>query len=577
MASFKISINDNKYSANADETILEIAKRENIYIPALCAQCDLEVSGSCRLCLVEVKGEKNLIPSCSLKAKEGMSVYTNTPYVQKALKINLELLFAQHEGKCESCFRKGSCKLLELATKNRFESKKYLDRKKVRPTYQFGPSIKFDSSKCINCQNCTNFCQKQTQGGFLKTKDSKYSFEVLPSTDKNLDCIFCGQCIAHCPVAALSEVTDYEKVRKLLLEKKKKVIFQFAPSIRTSLGEEFGLKSGTNVTKKIYLALDKIGAFKIFDTSFGADMTIMEESEELVNKIRSNSCQTMFSSCCPAWVKYVEFYEPSLIKNLTTVRSPQIILGGLIKTYWAKKENIKPKDIVVVSIMPCTAKKFEIKRKELSLGNMPPVDYVLTTRETARLLRDFEVDLKEIDELEFKTELFQDVSGAGEIFGASGGVLEAAIRTAFHKLTGKELDELEFKDLKEKKGIKVLDLNIAGRELKMAAVNGIENAKKIIKEIKEDPKKYSCVEIMACPGGCIGGGGQPLPVDDEKRAARAKGLYTADQGNRIRRSHQNEGVLEVYKEFLTTEKLRCKICHTHFLKKKKSKIKKVNN
>lgn len=575
MDTFKIYINDKEIEANEGERVLDIARRENIHIPSLCNHSDLEPHESCRLCMVEVEGDKNLRASCALLAKPGMKIKTDTPTTQKALKINLALLFSQHEDNCEHCGRVEKCKLHEYAEKYEACGNIHIDRKKKLPKFQFGPSIFLDQSKCINCQNCSDMCSKQTKGGFITLKQAGETFEMFPSEEKDLDCIYCGQCIMHCPVGALSEIESYSEVKKLLKDKTKKVVFQFAPSVRTSLGEEFGMPLGTNVTDKIFAALKKVGAYKIFDTSFAADVTIIEEAEELLEKIAKGDNTTMISSCCPAWVKYAEFYEPELLKSLTTVRSPQIILGGLIKTYWVEKENFDLKDIVSVSIMPCTAKKFEIEREELFINGKKTIDYVLTVREMAKLLKEFSVDLNTIEPEEADKDILANPSGAGEIFGAGGGVLEAALRTVYQKLTGQELENLEFKPLHEFKRTKMAEVTIGGKKLKVVAVSGMENAKKILEEVKVDPTKYAYVEIMACPGGCIGGGGQPIPIDDEIRKARAAGLYSTDEKRKVRTSHGNPGIDILYSEFLNDKKNKHKVCHTTYEKRKKGEIKKT--
>ncbi|HOW60496.1 MAG TPA: [FeFe] hydrogenase, group A [Candidatus Moranbacteria bacterium] len=575
MDKLKIYINNKELEFNEGDTVLKVAKKNGIFIPALCYHSDLKPHESCRLCMVEVEGDKNLKTACSLVAKPGMKIFTDTPLVQKTVKINLELLLAQHDDDCEKCKRMSSCNLHYISEKYNPDIKKHSNRKKKLPRFQFGPSIILDQKKCINCENCLEMCAKQTNGGFLATKEKKLDFEITPSKEKNRDCIYCGQCIVHCPTGALYEVEDYQKVKKLLLEKKKKVVFQFAPSIRVSIGEEFGMLPGEVVTQKIFSALKKIGAYKVFDTSFGADVTIMEESEELIKKIINNKKEVMFSSCCPAWVKYVEFYEKDFVGNLTSVRSPQAILGGLIKTYWAEKEKINSKEIIVVSIMPCTAKKFEITRKELKVNGLYPIDITITNREFAKLLKEFNIDFPNIEPSEEDNDVMGTFTGAGEIFGASGGVLEAAIRTAYAKITGKSLENLEFKEIHEFAGIKELELTLEGKKLRFAAVNGIENVKKILAEIKKYPEKYNCVEIMACPGGCIAGGGQPLPVDDEIRKARINGLYQADRKNKRRESHKDPSIEILYKGFLANEKNRKKICHTHFALRRKGKIKKL--
>ena len=575
MNQFEVYINGQPYPAKEGDKVLEVAKNAGIYIPALCYHCDLIPHESCRLCMVEVEGEKGLRASCSLPAKPGMKILTSTPLIEKTLLINLELLFAQHAGKCDTCKRQSSCKLYELAMKHHFTPDKYPDRKKSMPQYQFGPSISFDPSKCINCENCSEMCAKQTNGGFLRPREGKYNFEVNPSRDHHLDCIYCGQCIVHCPTGALSEAEDYPEVIKLLKDPTKKVIFQFAPAIRTSIGEEFGLPPGEVVTQKIFAALKTIGAYKVFDTSFAADVTIMEESEELIKKILNDEHEVMFSSCCPAWVKYVEFYEKDFIQNLTSVRSPHVILGGLIKNYWAKEKKINPKQIVVVSIMPCTAKKFEATRKELRTNGLNPVDIVITNREFAKLLKHYDIDLKDIEPSEADNDVMGTFTGAGEIFGASGGVLEAAIRTAYFKTTGKSLEQFEFKAIHEFSGIKELELKINGKTLRFAAVSGIENVKIVLKKLTQDRGYYNCVEVMACPGGCIAGGGQPLPIDDEIRKARSQGLYKADRNNEYRESHNNPAIISLYEGYLADEKNRKKNCHTHYIPKSKGKLKRI--
>lgn len=575
MKNMEIYINGKKIKANEGERVLDIARKNGINIPSLCNHSDLEPHESCRLCMVEVEGEKGLRASCSLKAKPGMKILTDTEATKKALKINLELLFAQHEGCCENCARVEKCKLHEYSEKCSADGNRHKNRKKKLPKFQFGPSIVLDQSKCINCQNCTDMCSKQTKDGFVTLKQSGESFEIFPSDKKDHDCIYCGQCVVHCPVNALSEVEDWQKVKKLLDEKKKKVVFQFAPAVRTSLGEEFGMEAGTNVTDKIFAVLAKMGAYKVFDTSFAADVTIIEEAKELIEKIKKGDNTPMISSCCPAWVKYCEFYEPEMAKYLTTVRSPHIILGGLIKTYWAKKAGIEPKDIINVSIMPCTAKKFEITREEMKVDGLFPVDHVLTVREFARLIKDFGLDLAKIEPSQKDAEILANPSGAGEIFGASGGVLEAALRTVYQKLTGQELENLEFKPLHEFSGVKQAKVSIAGKELEVVAVSGMENAKKVLEEAKSNSGRFSYIEIMACPGGCIGGGGNPIPVDDEIRLARAKGLYSSDKSRKVRTSHQNPGIKAIYDEFLNNHENSHKICHTTYKKRKKGIVKKI--
>jgi iron-only hydrogenase group A len=565
MKKVQITINKKKIKAGANQTILEAAKENGIEIPSLCYHSDLKIKSNCRICLVEIKGRKGLHPSCSTKIKNRMEIITESPKISRARKINLELVFAQHREECDNCIWNFDCQLLALAKKYKVRIDRFIDRKKNYPIYKFGPSIEFDSSKCINCGNCVDVCQKQGVN-FLETRKQNNFLEVIPSKDKNKDCIYCGQCIVHCPSGAFEAVGEFEKVSEPLRDKNKIVVFQFAPAIRTSIGEEFGLPFGSVVTEKLIGAIKKLGVDKIFDTSVGADFTTFEEADELIEKIK-NKTTPCFSSCCPSWVKFIEFNYPEFIPNLATTRSPQIILGGLIKTYWAKKENIDPKKIVVVSIMPCVAKKFEIQRKELKIQGMKPVDYVLTTRELAYLFIKHKIDLKKVKPEKADNPLGIP-SGAGVIYGATGGVMESALRTAYEKLSKKKLLKIEFKKVRGMNEVKKAKIKIDGKMIKVAVVNGLGNAKKILEELKKNPKKYDAVEVMACPGGCIGGGGQPVPADSKIREERADGLYQIDAKKEIRSAHENPIVKKVYKEFLN-KKNRHLICHTMYNPKRK--------
>ncbi|MCD6550473.1 iron hydrogenase small subunit [bacterium] len=573
--SFYIFINGKKIKAKKGETILEVARKNNIEIPTLCYHPDLKEKASCRICVVEIKGKNRLVTSCSTEVQEGMEILTNSRRVKKARKINLELLFSQHKEECYDCVWQNNCQLLELAKKYKVTINRFKDRKTNYPVYQFGPAIIFDSSKCIDCRNCVEICEKQGVG-FLEVKETKdhHLFKVVPRKDKV--CVYCGQCLIHCPAGAFEGVGEFEEIEKPLNEKNKIVVVQFAPSIRTSIGEEFGMAYGEVVTGKIAAVLKKLGFDKVFDTSVGADFTTTEESKEIVERIKSNKNLPSLTSCCPAWVRYIEYYYPEFIHNLTTVRSPQVILGGLIKTYWAEKQKINPKNIVVVSIMPCIAKKYEITRPELKIKGMKPVDYVLTTRELARLIKRKKINFKKIKP-EKLDNIFGNPSGAGVIYGASGGVMESAFRTTYEILTKKTLKRIDFKPMRGMKGIKKAEIKINGKVRKIAVVNGLGNAKKLLEEIKSNPKeKYTCIEVMACPGGCIGGGGQPIPTNKEIRKKRAQSLYTIDKKKHIRKAHKNPIVEKIYKEFLEKEKsLAHSILHTSYSKKTKEKIKKL--
>lgn len=562
-----LNIDGKDLEADAGETILTVAERNGIFIPTLCHHPDLKVKASCRMCLVSIEGKKGLFTACSMKAENGMKVITDSPDILRSRRTNLELIFVQHKEECNDCVIQHNCKLLEYARKYQVKINRLPDRKADFPVYNFGPSLIFDSSKCIDCGNCTEMCRKQGIC-FLEKRKKDTFYQVEPRLEESSDCIYCGQCLVHCPAGAFEAVGEFEKVEDPLKDKSKKVIFQFAPAIRTSIGEEFGIEPGKNMLGQMTAGIRKLGAYKVFDTSVAADVTTVEEARELVERIKNKGTLPMFTSCCPAWVKYVEFYKPDYIPNLTTVRSPHIMLGGLIKNYLAKKENIDPKDIVVVSVMPCVSKKYEITREELWIDGVRPVDYVLTTRELARLFRNHDIDLKNIAPEEID-DPFGAATGAGVIYGASGGVMESALRTAYKEITGEELSDIEFESVRGMEGTKKAEVEIAGKKINVAVVNGIANAQKIMQELREDPHRYDYVEVMACPGGCIGGGGQPMPTSKEIRKKRAAGLYEIDREHKIRLAHQSPVVEKIYEEFLNEKENVHKVCHTKYFKKKR--------
>jgi iron-only hydrogenase group A len=561
-----ITINGKKISTKGG-TIMEVAKNNKIEIPALCNHPDLKPGSSCRVCMVEIKGSKKLVTACSTKVYPGMEVITNSPKISKVRKINLELLFSQHNEECFDCVWNGDCSLLDLAKKYKVKINRFKDRKSKYPVYQFGNVIQFDSSKCIDCRNCVVACHLQGVD-FLEIKEKGSLFQVVPS-EKN-DCIYCGQCITHCPAGAFESVGEFEDIEKSLNQKDKIVVFQFAPSIRSSVGEEFGMPYGSLVTGKIVAGLKKLGVNEIFDTSVGADFTTFSEALEVVDRIKENKNLPVLTSCCPSWVKFLEQRYPKLIPNISTTRSPQIILGSLIKTYWAKENNIDPKNIYSVSIMPCTSKKFEIIRPENNIFGMHPVDYVLTTREFARLLMRHKIDLKKLKP-EKMNNMFSDPSGAGVIYGASGGVMESAFRTAYEKLTDTKLKNVEFKQVRGMKGVKEAEIKVGSQKKKIAVINGLGLAKQFLDE--KNLKDYTCIEVMACPGGCVGGGGQPVPTSAEIREKRALTLYQVDKKKKNRKAHENPIVKKIHKEYLNNEKLIHEVLHTSYFEKGRGSVK----
>lgn len=442
------------------------------------------------------------------------------------------------------------------------------DQKKEGQFHRMAQSIEFDREKCIACMACVMSCKK-IGINFLKIAEDGGKKYVEYNCDPGVDCIYCGQCTFLCPVDAIYEQKSVDELEKVLGDKSKTIIVQMAPSVRASISEEFGQPPGTNVQKKMYTALRKLGFDKIFDVSMGADITTYTEARELADRIKNGGVMPMFTSCCPSWVKYAEFYHPEILPNLTTARSPHIHSGGAYKTWWAEKEGIDPKNIVVVSLMPCTSKKYEAKLEKLKIGDVYPVDIVLTARETADLLRKRNIDLMSLEESEVDS--CGAFSGAGIIYGVSGGVMESALRSAHYFLTGEELDKIEYKEVRDAEGIKKATVDIGGRKLNVAVIYLTKNAKPVIEEIIKGSKAYDYIEVMACPGGCVGGGGQPKPTNSKIIAERKKALYQIDDKTEIRKAHQNPVVKEFFEEYLTKlpEEKAASIIHTNFRQRKK--------
>lgn len=556
----QIILNNKKVKAEKAQTILELCKKNNINIPTLCHEENFEPEARCRMCIVEADGR--IVTSCNTHVKQDMVINTNTPKILKYRKLITELTAAEHS-ECfievkqhELCKIIGDVGLREIRFEPRREKRK-----------DIGKAIVRDDKRCVLCGRCVQACRKQATGA-IDFAFRSYHTRVIPYFDHDLGeiyCTACGQCALSCPVDAIKEKDSIKDVEKALKSKNKKVIVQTAPSIRSSLGEEFGMKPGTLVTGKMVAALRKLGFYKVFDTNLGADFTTTEEASELVEKLKKGkkANMPMFTSCCPAWVKFAEHFYPEFLPNLSICKSPHEMFGAIAKTYYAKKLGINKKDLILVSIMPCTAKKFEADRKE----HKGYVDYVLTTRELARMIYKNNINFKNLKSEDFDKPLGIS-SGAGAIYGATSGVMESALRTAYFLITGKEVKNVEFKNVRGYGGVKKADVKIGKKKLRIGVAHGLGNAVKILEDIKKGAK-YDFVEIMACPGGCIGGGGQPIPTNDEIRKARISALYKQDKKLKIRKAHKNPVLQHIYKEFLGKPlgKKSHKLLHTKYVKR----------
>lgn len=569
MKTIPIKINGQFYLSSPDETVLQVAIRNNIEIPHFCYHEDLPVDVHCRTCLVEIVKTGQIAMSCNLKAIPGLEVLTDSPKVKKLRNKNLELLLADHSKTCRRCQQGYFCKTACLMKHFKISGTKYHRDKINKPIHKMGTAAEFDPQACISCNKCVEICQK-IGIGFLRLAGKGSQTHVDYNPDPKTDCVYCGQCTVHCPVAAVREQSHLEAVENLLKNKKGRVVIaQMAPSVRASIGEEFGLPPGTNMEGQMYTALRKLGFDYIFDVNMGADITTWVEAEELVHRIKNKGVLPMITSCCPGWVKFAEFYHPEILPHLTEARSPQIHSGGAYKTWWAEKEGIDPKKIVVVSFMPCTSKKYEASFEKLKINGLYPVDYVLTTRETGALLKKHKINLPQLKKS--KVDLPGTYSGASAIYGASGGVMESALRSAYHFLTGKELKKVEFKAVRGMKGIKEANIKFGKMTLKVAVAYTPKNARVLIDAFKKYPQKYHYIEVMACPGGCIGGGGQPIPSTEAIIWERIKALYRIDEGMKLRTAHQNPIVIDFFENYIKKlpKKERDAILYTHYKRKKK--------
>ena len=557
MEMVNIKINGMPLSVPAGSTILEAARYAGINIPTLCWMKDLNEIGACRICVVEVVRAKTLVTACVYPVNEGMEIYTNSPRVMKARKMTLELMLSTHDKKCLSCVRSENCELQKLCRDYGVEDVDAFEGENPQsPLDETTLHMVRDNNKCILCRRCVAACEDQFVG-VIGPNGRGFDTHIGCAFEKDLGdvaCVSCGQCIVNCPTGALREKDQIDEVVAAIADPKKHVVVQTAPSVRAALGEEFGMPIGTNVEGKMVAALRRLGFDKVFDTDFGADMTIMEEAHEFIDRVQNGGVLPLITSCSPGWIKFCEFYYPELLPNLSSCKSPQQMQGALIKTWYAETHNIDPKDIVSVSVMPCTAKKFEISRDDENAAGVPDVDVVLTVRELARMTKRANIDLTMLPDEKFDPTM--DVStGAAVIFGATGGVMEAALRTAADTLTGKSLDSIDYEEVRGTDGIKEAVYNVAGMDVKVAVASGLSNANEILKKVKNGEADYHFIEIMCCPGGCVNGGGMPIQPSSVRnfvdiRKERAKVLYEEDKNLPLRKSHDNPVVKKCYAEYL---------------------------
>lgn len=587
MELIKLTIDNRTVEVEKGTTIYHAAKKLDITIPTLCYMNlkDLNIEhkpGGCRICVVEVEGRRNLAPACATECYEGMVVKTHSVRVLNARRTVLELIISDHPFDCLICAKSGKCDLQDMAVKLGVRDIPFQGEKSTyKPDYS--PAIIRDMDKCIMCRRCETMCNDFQTVGVLSGIHRGFEAVVAPAFERDLDhseCTYCGQCVAVCPTAALTEVDHTQQLIKDLSDPTKTVVVQTAPAVRAALGEEFGMEPGTLVTGKMVSALRQLGFHFVFDTDFAADLTIMEEGTELLDRLSrhlngdKDVKLPILTSCCPGWVNFFEYYYPDMMDIPSTARSPQQMFGAIAKTYFAEKQKINRKDMVVVSIMPCVAKKYECTREEFATDGNPDVDYSISTRELAHLIKQANIDFNSLPDEDFDKPMGES-TGAGVIFGTTGGVIEAAARTAYELHTGKSLEKVDFEALRGFDGIRSATVDFNGVEINIGIAHGLGNARKLLDEVKAGRSKFHAIEIMACPGGCIGGGGQPLHHGDSSiLKARAKAIYAEDKGKKLRKSHENPDIIKLYEEYLGKpgSELAHKLLHTHYFDKKAKQV-----
>ena len=585
MAKINIKIEGISFQVEEGLTILEAAKQCGFEIPSLCAYNHGECSkGSCRVCLVEATGARGLVASCVYPVAEGMEITISSPKATAARRSSVELLLSNHNQNCQQCDKNGHCELLHVAKVTGAKEGAYHGEQTPATLDQLTPSIVRDTSKCVLCGRCVARCKNAHGLGILGFEKRGFNTIVAPAENRSFaksPCILCGQCVSVCPTGALMEVSEIDKV-DAAMRQGKYVVVQTAPAVRAALGEEFGMPIGTLVTGKMVAALKRLGFKKVFDTNFAADLTIMEEATELLNRIQTSGKLPMITSCSPGWVNYAEYNYGDLLPHLSSCKSPHEMFGAILKSYYCEKNGIDPKDMYVVSIMPCTAKKYEKSRPELSVNGLADVDAVLTTRELAKLIKRSGINFVKLPDAEFDNDVVGEYTGAGVIFGTTGGVMEAALRTAAFKLTGEEIAPAALDKVRGFDGIKEASYNLGGKEIKVAVAHGMKNAKVLLDQIRDGNSPYHFIEIMGCPGGCIAGGGQPyvqpcfLPNEDADildtyKAKRAQALYSEDESKTLRCSHKNPQIAKLYEDYLETPNSHKahELLHTHYTAKEK--------